>query len=439
MERRAVVTDVYAAIKDGVIPCSYDRNEKMFIFPEIEINGKNGKSKWQIVAYAYNIKKNRRTKITNTMLQSPVEALSTEIIGRYEVISTTTLGNIRDGDITDVTEGKNIGKSNETTAVGQAIIMANSLYQKQMQVSSPDEDRPLPMLIKAVGDTKDATLSTRDFDSGLVVQQKLDGIRVLAHIIKGNLVEMYSRRGLGYTGLNKIDRDIGTLLLQQNVIPPKDIYLDGELYRHGLPLQDISGIVRGSDDEKKEQLKFYIFDCYVPSKPHMLQSERLDLLQALFGRRQFEYIERLQTYSVNSMEDIENRFREFTGQNYEGLVIRRLDRVYVEGKSNYHTSNVLKYKKKGSSEYLIVDFKSGIKGKDLNAVIFILKTPTGATFSAVPNWSLDQRKEIFKSLQDNKDLFEQKYKNKMATVEYSILSKSGVPSQPKMIAVRDYE
>ena len=51
--------------------------------------------------------------------------------------------------------------------------------------------------------------------------------------------------------------------------------------------------------------------------------------------------------------------------------------------------------------------------------------------------TLKERKSLYKTFQEQKDIFDKEYKGKMATIQYSIISRLGVPQQPKFITVRD--
>ena len=44
------------------------------------------------------------------------------------------------------------------------------------------------------------------------------------------------------------------------------VYLDGELYHHKIPLNEINSIVKNTNnsDETDDRLEFHIFDCFVP-------------------------------------------------------------------------------------------------------------------------------------------------------------------------------
>ena len=115
-------------------------------------------------------------------------------------------------------------------------------------------DMPLPMLVKKIGETRDATLTESDFQKGVFVERKYDGYRSIVAKLKDQMV-IYSRTATEYTGLDKICNDVKVLLGDCN------LYIDGELYSHNTSLQDISAKVRNgkSITLDKSDIKLYIF------------------------------------------------------------------------------------------------------------------------------------------------------------------------------------
>jgi ATP-dependent DNA ligase len=68
-----------------------------------------------------------------------------------------------------------------------------------------------------------------------------------------------------------------------------------------------------------------------------------------------------------------------------------------EGKTSATRSkHLLKYKPLFDEEFEIVDYKSGDKGKEIGAIIFVLKTKDDKTFNAVPNMPYEERYSLYK-------------------------------------------
>lgn len=90
----------------------------------------------------------------------------------------------------------------------------------------------------------------------------------------GDKITTSSRGGDNY--------DIPTTYIRQDEALQKwcrehpDIWLDGELYIHGLPLSYISGLVRLKTlNDKHKDLCYYVYDVVCIDKPF---SKRLDIL-----------------------------------------------------------------------------------------------------------------------------------------------------------------
>lgn len=306
----------------------------------------------------------------------------------------------------------------------------------------------LPMLIRNLTDI--------DYKHGVYVEPKYDGIRAIVMIDpETNKMSIYSRTGKRFTGFKCIEYEAYKLLENGK---RSNIVLDGELYKHGMHLQDISGIVRtigsiNSDDvsiRPKEQLKLYIFDLYDKQRPNLQQWQRKELLDELFKRYDANVnanrstsasasasaptscITKVHTTIVHSKDQLEQLYDKYLKEGYEGAIIRKKESVYEPGT---RSKQVFKLKPYHTSEFTIVDSKEGI-GKDKGAIILILASEgmdvnNASTFAAVPNVAYTERVKMWN---DRYDLL-----GKQATVQYVGLSKDGIPLQPKVIAIRDYE
>ena len=72
-----------------------------------------------------------------------------------------------------------------------------------------------------------------------------------------------------------------------------------------------------------------------------------------------------------------------------------------------------------TAEYKIIGYTGGLKGKDTGALIFIMETSDCNPFNAVPSMTLKERKSLYKTFQEQKDIFDKEYKGKWQ--RYSIL------------------
>ena len=442
MEKPKVISCINTAINDNIIKGKFLENRKVFEFNPIDnIDSKGNKSTWVISVYARNKETNKNVSIDKEWITCPILKQPKNIVGVIQTVIKRHTGHLQVNDETIVEVGKNIGKLNATTPISQAFSEAyrkhtNKLKMSNNKIKSNSDIRPFPMLLKKSGVTKSATLTDSDFKDGVAVQPKLDGIRAIAHILSDQTVEFYSRKGLAFTGLDNISNEVCMILSKAK--EPTEFYLDGEIYIHNTPLQQLSGAVRGENNELKNELAFYVFDVFSITNKDMTQKERFEILHTLI-KKDYKYVKIVPTKIVHSREELDKIYNDFIkNQGYEGAIARRLSGVYKFGIGNQRSDDVLKIKPFSTDEFKIVDYKDG-RGRDKGAVTFILETKKGNEFSAVPNMSLEERKELFEKFEKSKNEFKNKYKDKMATIQYADLSTKGVPTQPKWIALRDYE
>ena len=122
---------------------------------------------------------------------------------------------------------------------------------------------------------------------------------------------------------------------------------------------------------------------------------------------------------------------------YEGIVIRNLEAPYEIGKNKeIRTYQVRKRKPYSTAEYAIWDFKEG-KGKNKGVLTWILKTAGGKIFSADANMDLQTRAKMFREFTRNREKFNKNYKGKLLTVKFFTISKDGIPTQPKVVGIRE--
>ena len=157
------------------------------------------------------------------------------------------------------------------------------------------------------------------------------------------------------------------------------------------------------------------------------------------------------------------KFNNFIINNYEGAVIRNYNSLYEFGlQKEIRSSTTLKLKPNNDEEYILIDYKQGVKGKDINAVIWILQIteqtykrdlkynpnaiyPTNKNdriFDAVSKNEMgiyENRYKIYKYLQNNPNYFKENLYGKEMTVEFSIISDNGKPQQPKVKGFRNLD
>jgi len=104
--------------------------------------------------------------------------------------------------------GKNIGKSNETSAYDQALLEAEATWNQKLDkgyvqnIADLSKEVLLPMLAQRFQERK------HDIIYPCYIQPKLDGVRCLAKKINENTIKYYSRMGKEYTTLEHLTKDL---------------------------------------------------------------------------------------------------------------------------------------------------------------------------------------------------------------------------------------
>lgn len=321
-----------------------------------------------------------------------------------------------------ISNGKNIGKSNETTPYQQAVSEALSLRQKRIDLGFTEVipnldtyvETELPMLAQPFEKRK------HNIKYPAYVQPKLNGVRCLAKKVSNDKIVYISRKGKEYTTLEHLTPD---LLKRMSV----GQILDGEIYVHGMTFQNIVRLVKKFRPESTE-LEYHIYD--IAEAGNVKFTDRHVELNMILAGTQLNYKGRLvkvETISVNDEKSVYDMHNIFVSRGYEGVIIRNRDGYY---KFDNRSSDLQKYKQFEDAEFEIVGGEEGT-GLHEGCVIFRVKNKNNQFFNVYPRGSLEMRKEMYKNIKN--------YVGKMLTVRYQELSEDGIPIFPVGIEVRDYE
>jgi DNA ligase-1 len=309
---------------------------------------------------------------------------------------------------TVVAKGKNIGKSNESSPDEQALKeVAAKLQLKRDKGYFDTMDEALneivflPMLAKDGRKVK----ITYPCDA----QPKLDGVRCMAP--GGNLM---SRGGKPYD-VKHISDKLG--VFGSSHVP------DGELYIHGMPLQNIVSLVK-KPKPGSEKLEYWVYDYY--STDEELWYDRAYNL-TLYDSIVPKGIKIVPTFRVMNEEAMLSLHAQFLQQGFEGTILRDRNGKYELG---HRSSNLIKWKDFQDDEFTIVGYKEGV-GKFVGCVIWECETVEGKKFSVAPKGTLEAKKAWY---QEADQLI-----GKQLTVRYFAFTNDGIPQFPVGITIRDYE
>lgn len=365
-----------------------------------------------------NMKKTLYSRATNgKTLEWTIEVES----NKYRTISGYTDG-VKTETQWTLCEGKNIGRSNETTPEGQALAEALAIHRKKMEKGAfeniSDIDTPLyfePMLANKWEDRKDKVTYP------IYSQPKLDGIRC---IVKSD--GMWTRNGKPIVAAPHIFEALKPYF-EQN----PDYIFDGELYadKYANDFNAIVSLVKKTKPtaqdlaDSKKVIEYHIYD--LPSSNGTF-TERFEVLRDMNIYYNTLCCLVLETRLAKTEDELRGLFEEYIEKGYEGQMLR-VDAPYENKRSNY----LLKNKIFIDEEYMIIDIEEGNGNKAGMVGAFVFKNKDGKVFNASPkfNWEVCQQ-----MLKDKESLI-----GKEATIKYFNLTPDNVPRFPYVIAIRDYE
>ena len=101
-----------------------------------------------------------------------------------------------------------------------------------------------------------------------------------------------------------------------------DIILDGELYKHGVPLQVINGEARRHGDmySKDSWLEYHVYDIV---DPLLTQRERFGVLDNIEAEHWLEskHVKFVGYDIVNSMDKVKEFHDIYVSEGYEGAIV----------------------------------------------------------------------------------------------------------------------
>ena len=322
-------------------------------------------------------------------------------------------------DTYEYTTGVNIGKSNETTYLEQALRDAQSMWNKQL-------DAGFTTTMPKVGDkfNTDASgnmkpmlacgFSEKKIKFPCIGQPKYDGVRCLVFEKDGE-VHIISRKGKPYNipHLRK--------WAEKN---PHLLPLDGELYNHGeLTFQEIVSAVK-RESEITPKIRYVVYDTPVGGLPNGQRWENLQLALSSLTKDAPVYLSGSRV--LHNMKEAWKYHEECVSKGYEGVILRNFEGEYEFG---FRSNNLIKLKTFEDKEFEIIDVVEAT-GRDEGTAIFVCKCK-GGEFNVKPMGSRELRAEYFERADE--------LIGKKVTVKYQGLSDDGIPRFPSAISIRDYE
>lgn len=287
-----------------------------------------------------------------------------------------------------------------------------------------------PMLAKQ----ESKVTNRKIFDKEWIASRKINGVRALFYW-DGKEVKTASRGGIVY--------DYSTNHIRKNNIlidffkENPTIILDGELYRHGKSLQQISGAARMEVNAYDcDWLEYYVYDLIKTDELDLPASKRIELLQEIGenlglgfdpyrewkkDELQMQIVPQVYVSGWNNIKALHDIY---VNKGWEGVVIRDPDKPY---KPNGRSNDMIKVKSYLDSTFKVIDYQLGLRGSE--DMCFICEMEDGRTFKAMPLGDRATKEEYVQN-------FETKYKGHLGDCKYFEYSDDGIPCQPKFLAFR---
>lgn len=260
-----------------------------------------------------------------------------EVVVDGAIITTShgKLGGVITAKVSPAKKGKNIGRTNETSPEQQAEAEALSKWTKQIDkgyATSTDDiqESTLPPLAHKYYDH----IKKVDFDDpeGWGASKKLNGVNCTIRLEEDE-VTFTSRGGKPYPVIKHIADDLRVLVFDDN---PTWVLI-GELYCHGMWLEDITAAVK-KHNQDTPKLSFNIFEVAMPLSPNLVYRDRVRLLsRELNSAGMVSNVVNIVGFTVVSNEKMFDAFHaDAVKHGYEGSVLMYGGALF-EYKNRRHT------------------------------------------------------------------------------------------------------
>ncbi len=244
-------------------------------------------------------------------------------------------------------------------------------------------------------------------------QRKLNGLKCITYISEDS-IQLRSSEGNIFETVPHIIEDIRNLRL------PIGKY-DGELYKHGLRLQEIQSIVlRKSLHPNHKIIEYHIYDCIVDNLKQIDRTMYMNSI--LMSRDTNTSIKRVESFPFKDKKNIPIILNQFMSEGYEGLIVRNSVGLWEVKRS----PNLLKIKPREKDEYIIIGYNEEMSkhGEPKNALGAFICIKDGEEFKCGTGRILTK---------EGRELFwreKNKLIGKTLIVKYPELTSRGVPHQP---------
>lgn len=282
-----------------------------------------------------------------------------------------------------VCAGKNLGKSNATTAAQQALKEVESRYTKQLKTGYFEEESEVdetqyvePMLAKSYEDYR----SKLDFVAQKwILNVKYNGLRMVA--TKDGL---FTRKGERYVSVPHIEAALEPFFRKY-----PNAVLDGECFneQYRQELNEIVKLARktknvnDADLTKSERMiRFYVYDGYGfttnlnEAAPYFKRKAWIDSNVV----EKYQYMTHVPEWDIQSEAHMTELYTNIVAEGHEGAILRLASMPYEHKRSK----NLLKVKPLEDAEFVITNIQEGAGNWSGKAKIISLRDSNGKEFDA---------------------------------------------------------
>lgn len=266
------------------------------------------------------------------------------------------------------------------------------------------------------------------------LEPKLDGVRCTIKKAQTNM--LYQLDELFYVPVNSFSREsmdynFGTTKIREKLLPIFDIYpdlvLDGELYKHDIPQNHISGAMRskGSGEHKYvfNIMEYHVYDIV---DVDLTFKERREFLEQLIEDFPTAFILN-PLHEVHNREEVDTLEEHYVDLDYEGIMLKKFGGMYRPDVRSYDS---IKVKRFYDAEFKIRGYEFGSRG--VQDLVIKCNTKEGIQFLATAMGTVEEketlRAAIYKALHSNLTI--------IGTVKYKFISENGKPSHANFKGLR---
>jgi DNA ligase-1 len=330
-----------------------------------------------------------------------------------------------------IKEGKNIGRSNETSSVEQALAEATSKWEGKIKKGYVEDVTRAGAGEKDIAGGYDCMLAHKFADHGHKIkypafeQPKLNGHRCLA-IIEDGTCTLWSRTRKPITSSPHIIEEL------QKVFPIGLHKVDGELYNHDYKdkFEELASLIRQEVPAPNHtEIQYHVYDYLIEGKGFADRIEHLYTSLHCYEKANalLKCVKFVETVRIKDEADMISTFEHFLELGYEGGMARNASGHYA-GKRSYDLQKIKEFQ---DDEFTIVGINEG-RGGYSGCGIFVCKAKSSShpvtcmckecTFDVKMRGPKEQLKKFWSD--------HSTWKGRMLTVKYQYVSAYGIPIFP---------